>query len=153
MFYWMGLWPEPAYFLVQLSKTLTAVAGFITLFFFVLVAFANYFFILQLNIDKGGWKDDDGETYNYVEESIGNEYVDAFISMYLLSLGEFNSLDGYSGGFNIRSSWGMFIFATVILLLMFMNMVIAVMSEPFEDVKTSKVAYQLRQKIDFIVDF
>lgn len=36
---------------------------------------------------------------------------------------------------------------------MFMNMVIAVMSEPFEDVKNSKVAYQLQQQIDFIVDF
>ena len=47
----------------------------------------------------------------------------------------------------------MFIFATVILLLMFMNMVIAVMSEPFEDVKNAKVAYQLQQQIEFIVDF
>jgi hypothetical protein len=73
--------------------------------------------------------------------------------MYLLSLGEFNSMDGYSGGFNVKSSWAMFIFATVILLLMFMNMVIAVMSEPFEDVKNAKVAYQLQQQIEFIVDF
>ena len=47
----------------------------------------------------------------------------------------------------------MFLLATVILLLMFMNMVIAVMSEPFEDVKESKEAYQLQQQLDFIVDF
>ena len=60
MFYWMGLWPEPAYFLVQLSRTLIAVSGFITLFFFVLIAFANYFFILQQNLDEGGWVEDDG---------------------------------------------------------------------------------------------
>ena len=124
-------------------------SGFITLFVFVLIAFANYFFILQQNLDEGGWVDDENEhnpndSYNYVEESIGNPYLDAFISMYLLSLGEFNSMDGYSGGFNVKSSWAMFIFATVILLLMFMNMVIAVMSEPFEDVKQSKVAYQLQ---------
>lgn len=153
MFYWMGLWPEPAYFLVQLSKTLTAVTGFITLFFIVLIGFANYFFILQLNNPDGGWVDDDGSTYNYVEGSISNKYIDAFLSMYLLSLGEFNSMDGYSGGFNVNSCWFMFILATIILLLLFMNMVIAVMSEPFEDVKNSKVAYQLQQQIDFIVDF
>ena len=149
MFYWMGLWPEPAYFLVQLSKTITAVAGFITLFFFVLVAFANFFFILQQNLDEGGWLDTGDEhntsaAYNYLEAAIENKYADAFINMYLLSLGEFFSMDGYKGGHNQKSAWFMFLLASVILLLMFMNMVIAVMSEPFEDVKNSKVAYQLQ---------
>jgi hypothetical protein len=80
-----------------------------------------------------------------VEGSVGNKYMDALISMYLLALGEFNSMDGYTGGYNVKSSWFMFLLATVILLLLFMNMVIAVMSEPFEDVRSSKVAYQLQQ--------
>ena len=158
MFYWTGLWPEPAYFLVQLSKTITAVAGFITLFVFVLIAFANFFFILQQNLDEGGWVDDGDDhnpsaSYNYLESAIDNPYADAFINMYLLSLGEFFSMDGYNGGHNVKSAWFMFLLASVILLLMFMNMVIAVMSEPFEDVKNSKVAYQLQQQIEFIVDF
>jgi hypothetical protein len=61
MFYWMGLWPEPAYFLVQLSKTLVAVSGFLVLFIFVLIAFANYFFILQLNLSEGGWLNEDDQ--------------------------------------------------------------------------------------------
>jgi hypothetical protein len=154
MFYWMGLWPEPAYFLVQLSKTLPAVSGFIILFVIVLISFANYFFILQMNNPEGGWvNDDDGQNYNYVEQSIGNPYADAVISMYLVALGEFNSMDGYTGGYNVKSVWAMFLLATVILLLLFMNMVIAVMSEPFGDVQARKVGYQLQQQIDFIVDF
>ena len=140
MFYWMSLFEEPAYFVVQLYKTLFAVKGFVILFFIVLLSFATYFFVLQLNLRDGGWVEDEdsGESFNYVESSVGNSYMDAILSMYLLSLGEFNSLDGYSGGFNVRSAWGMFIFATIILLLLFLNMVIAVMSEPYEEVKERK---------------
>ena len=139
-FYWAGLFEEPAYFVVQLIKTMSAVKGFAALFVIVLFSFASYFFLLQLNLKDGGWVDGD-ESFNYVEETIGNSYLDAILSMYLLSLGEFHSMDGYSGGFNKISAWIMFIFATIILLLLFMNMIIAVMSEPFEEVKERKLSY------------
>jgi acyl-coenzyme A synthetase/AMP-(fatty) acid ligase len=79
--------------------------------------------------------------------------MDAVISMYLASLGEFNSSDGYVGGYNVKSAWMMFLLATVLLPLLFLNMLIAVMSEPFEEVKENRDALILKKKIEFIVTY
>lgn len=62
-------------------------------------------------------------------------------------------MDAYTGGFNVKSAWMMFLLATVVLLMLFLNMLIAVMSEPFEDVKENKDAYVLRKKVSFIVTY
>ena len=51
--------------------------------------------------------------------------------MYLLSLGEFAEMDGYSEGHDRQLAWLAFVFATIIVQLIFMNMLIAVMSTPF----------------------
>ena len=55
-----------------------------------------------MNVDAGGWIDENGNTItevNYVEETMGYKYIDSIISMYLLSLGEF-ATDGYNQGYN-----------------------------------------------------
>jgi hypothetical protein len=144
MFYWAALWDEPAYFIIQISRTVPAVKGFMAIYFMIIMAFANFYFILQLNVPEGGWEDPDGNTYNYVEKSIGNSYADAIISMYLASIGEFNSLGSYIGGYNVKSVWMMFLIGTVVLCMIFMNMLIGVMSEPFADVSDNRDSYVLR---------
>lgn len=115
---------------------------------FVIVgfAFSNFFLILQLNLDNN-----DEDAPNIVESSVGNSYIDAIISMYLLALGEFNT-DGYTSGNNPFAAWFMFIFATLILLLLFMNMLIAVMAEPFGDVAAAADLYKYKQQIEMIHD-
>ena len=97
-----------------------------------------------MNLKDGGWVDLDdpyNTQFNYVEPILDQEYFDAFLNMYLLSLGEFYSLDGYKSGYNAKSATLMFILATIFLLLLFMNMIIAVMSEPFEEVRENKLAH------------
>jgi hypothetical protein len=139
MFYWMKLFPSTAYFLTQLQETSKAVVGFLIMFMIVGFAFSNFFLILQLNLDI----DQDEDAPNIVEGLVGNKYIDAMISMYLIALGEF-STDGYTHGNNPWSAWFMFIFATIILLLLFMNMLIAVMAEPFGDVAGSADLYKYK---------
>ena len=46
LFYWTSLFDEPAYYVVQIFKTLTQVKYFAILFVIVLLSFASYFFIL-----------------------------------------------------------------------------------------------------------
>ena len=46
LFYWTSLFDEPAYYVVQIFKTLTQVKYFAILFVIVLFSFASYFFIL-----------------------------------------------------------------------------------------------------------
>ena len=110
--------------------------------------------VQPINESGGGFESSNGNTVsevNYVEETFGWPYFDALISMYLLSLGEF-ALDGYNEGYNRESAWIMFLLATVIIMLLFMNFVIAIMSEPFERVKEERVQYRYRHKLDLIVD-
>jgi len=51
----------------------------------------------------------------YVDDSMGHPFVDSIVSVYLLSLGEFASMDGYKDGVNRQSAWAMFLLATVIV--------------------------------------
>jgi hypothetical protein len=117
----------------------SSVRGFSLLFFFVLIAFANLFLILQLNtVDI----EDQGIEYEYVKESVGNRFLDALIQMYLFSLGEFSAIDGFAGGNDTNLAWLAFLISTFVLLLLFMNMVIAIMSEKFSEVGANKELYK-----------
>jgi hypothetical protein len=131
MFYWMKLYSGPAYFLIQLQETVIAVAGFAVMYAVVLLGFANFFHIIQMNVPEDA-------DFNYVEPNFGIPFVDSIVDMALLSIGEFASMDGYSEGHNPLSAWVMFCSALVIMLLLFMNMLIAVMAVPFAAVEENR---------------
>ena len=59
---------------------------------------------------------------------MGYTVVDAILGTYLISLGEFASMDGYSQGPNKISAWFMFFTSTFLLLIVFMNMLIVIVS-------------------------
>jgi hypothetical protein len=46
MFYWASLWDGPAYFIIQISKTIPAVYGFMVVYTMIILSFANFYFIL-----------------------------------------------------------------------------------------------------------
>ena len=50
--------------------------------------------------------------------------------MYLLALGEFD-MDGFKEGPNVYFAWFFFLLATFLVLVVFMNMLIAMMGETF----------------------
>lgn len=61
--------------------------------------------------------------------------IDSLIGVYLIALGEFASMDSYSSGPNKISAWLMFMSATFLLLIVFMNMLIVIVSQTFETVE------------------
>jgi hypothetical protein len=70
--------------------TLEAVIGFFILYSVAIFAFANFFYVLNYNVPKGGFKDGN----SFIQKYTGNNMVDSIIDMYMLSLGEFN-YEGY----------------------------------------------------------
>jgi hypothetical protein len=90
----------------------------------IILAFANFFLIINLNMQD---REDD---LVYVDSYLGIPSLDAIISAYFMGIGEF-SLDGYSDGPNKYSAWGMFLLATFLICVVFMNMLIAIMGETF----------------------
>jgi energy-converting hydrogenase Eha subunit H len=111
-FYWGKIFDSPAYFVVQLGQTVYAVAGFSVMLLICILAFTNFFLVIQKNkketeiqFDEIQEKDINVDIAPYVTDYIGTifgelgaEIFNAFISMYLLSLGEFGELDGYMEG-------------------------------------------------------
>jgi hypothetical protein len=90
----------------------------------IVMAFANFFLIINLNMQGR----EDGLVY--VNSYLGIQSLDAIISAYFMGLGEF-AYDGYSDGPNKYSAWAMFLLATFLTCVVFMNMLIAIMGETF----------------------
>ena len=86
VFYWMRLFRNSGYYITLILETINDIKIFMGLVGLILVAFANVFFLLQLNVKKGG--------EDIVKEYYGNQIVDSLIAMYLLALGDFN-YDGF----------------------------------------------------------
>lgn len=71
--------------------------------------------------------------------------------MYLLSLGEFD-MDGYKEGPNVAFAWFFFILATFVILVVFMNMLIAMMGETFGNVQLIQEETALLEQVQLIED-
>lgn len=129
-FYWGKLHQKPAYFIVQLYETVIEMRGFMAMLILVIVAFANFYMIIQKNknflvfdpevpsdlvLEDGCEVEEEEAPAGYVSSNIGNEFMDAMLSMYLLSLGEFAELEGYSEGHDRQLAWLMFFIGTIIV--------------------------------------
>ena len=93
-----------------------------------LMSFANVIFILNLNREENGCGDSE-ECGPIYENLVGVPPIDALIHSYLTGLGEFGK-DNYSME-NAWTVWVMFILATLIVQLVFMNLLIAIMGDSF----------------------
>lgn len=124
MFYWMRLFESTAYYVTLIVQTITDCMTFMLMILIILLAFGNFFMVINQNMDGR----EDGVVY--VNEYLGFKPVDALISAYFMGLGEF-AYDGYSLGPNKYSAWSMFLLATFLTCVVFMNMLIAIMGETF----------------------
>ena len=95
-----------------------------------------------------GAKDSD---YHYVDSYVGVTVIDSLISTYLLALGEFD-LDGYKEGPDVYIAWFFFVMATYLILIVFMNMLIAIMGETFSQVQSIQEESALLEQVQLIED-
>ena len=122
LFYWMRLFKPFSAFIRMITEIIKDIQVFMVMLIIALGAFANIVFILNLN------RIDSGSPVIY-DSLIGFAPLDAVIHAYLMGLGDFNK-DNYSEG-DAQVVWIMFILATIIVSLIFMNLLIAIMGESF----------------------
>lgn len=141
-FYWMRLFKSTAYFITLIRQTIWDIKVFFFIVLLIQLAFANFFFIINNNTPqneayKTKWeatKDPEDNEFHYVNDFSKHPVLDSVIAIWLIGLGEFDLDDSYGEGPNVVLVWLMFIFATLLILIIFMNMLIAIMSATFEDV-------------------
>jgi len=156
LFYWMRIFSTLAYFSSLILRTLYDIFAFGVMINIILFAFANYFYILNINaIASGPTPTPEDQTlpgYRYVEEYTNHNAFDALISSYLIMLGEFNT-DDYSKGPDHDVAWVFFLLATFLCLVIFMNMMIAIMGNTYSTLLGDWEAVALHEQIKMIEDF
>lgn len=122
LFYWMRLFKAFSAFIRIITTIIADVQVFLVMLLMCLSAFANVLLILDDNRVNANQS-------MIVESYIGIAPIDALLHAYLTGLGEFG-MDNYSDG-DKYFTWIMFLFATLLVQLIFMNMLIAIMSDSF----------------------
>lgn len=144
MFYWMRLFKKYAYFITLLSSTISDIKVFLIMLFLVIASYANFFFILNFNtpmndkytINEGSdpidnsLNSNDPRFYFYVKRYVHSPLWSALINVYLIALGDFET-EGYGRGYYKWFAWFFFLKSTFIVLVVFMNLLIAIMGDSF----------------------
>ena len=98
----------------------------------IVISFANFFFILNINLNDITNGDD-----TYIPQYTGDfPFINSFLTAYFICIGLFD-VGSFNKGTDALYIWIMFILATFINLLVFMNMLIAIMSKTFDDVMSN----------------
>jgi len=110
-------------------RTITDSSSFVIMLFIVLFAFANFNYIIQLNIQGPEYKDDTYVT-EYVE---GWDIFNSVLAQYMIATGQFEA-GGIGHGPSMIAAWFGFIGASYTLTIVFMNLLIAIMGNTFGEV-------------------
>ena len=149
VFYWMRLFSSLAYYVKLIQATLSDSMPFMVMVALIVFAFGNYFVVIDHNL-KG--LDDEGNPKSYFTSWFGNEIPDVLVMVYLLgALGDFDPAIFTEGTDNI-AAMSMFLLATFIIMVVFMNMLIAIMGDTFGQVLEKSVETGIREQIVLISD-
>lgn len=133
VFYWMRLFSALAYYVKLIQQTISDSLYFMLMVFLIILSFANFFYVIDRNI-KGTV---DGRYYDQYTSvgDVDNSIIDVIISVYMMgALGDFDSAR-YRVGYDRYFAMAMFLLATFIICVVFMNMLIAIMGETFGQVQ------------------
>lgn len=154
MFYWLRLFTQTAYFIKLIMRTIYDLRHFLVLILIIMSSFVTMFFVFQQNIKAQTFYDDNGKQIEkrYIDEYTGQELIDSFIAIYLITVGDFYT-ENYKESPNNIIIWPMFLLCNFLMAIVFMNMLIAIMGQTFGEIQAVKVESDLEQKIELMKDY
>ena len=72
--------------------------------------------------------------------------------MYMLALGDMH-FSGFSKGYDVEVTWLFFILATLLILIVFMNVLIAIMGNTFSEVSSLSEQSALKEQLNIMCDY
>lgn len=153
VFYWMRLFKEPAFFMNLLTNTLGDIVPFMLMISILIMMFSNIIYILNL-VDQSASDEQEALQRPVYAQIFSPDYVNAVMHMYILAVGDYDT-DGFDGKGTINKFflWIVFIGATFMIQVTFMNMLIAIMSNTFEEVMEKKHQSAIEERIILLNDF
>ena len=127
MFQWMRLFKQTAHFITLIAQIFVDVGTFNFMMLVVMAAFGNFYYVLNNNTPNTSGN-------HYVGKYTHIRYLDALIQMYIFALGELD-LDAEKSGPNHIVGFILFCLSTFVLFVIFMNLLIAIIQDTYNDVK------------------
>jgi hypothetical protein len=90
------------------------------------MAFANFYYVIDM-----------GDKAQYVGAYTSNNVVNVLMEMYFISIGNSNTAN-YSQGENSGIIWTFFILASFIIVIVFMNLLISILSNTLDAVNDAR---------------
>ena len=126
VFYWFRLFSSYAYYVRLIMRTIWDSRRFMILVLVILTSFGNFIYVADVNNYKTG--------VDYAGTYFKIPFLDAIISVYDFgALGDINE-GPYLLGYESKSMMFMFVLATFVIAVVFMNMLIAIMANTFAEV-------------------
>lgn len=160
----MKLFKATSFFINLLNRTFSDknFKAFTIMMIILICTFSNVVYIFNKTRgvrEKDGefwkdYKDYDGEgTINdeIFTKDVPSDFLNSFFFSYKLSLGEFDT-EGFRGE-NEMFLWAIFIAATFLLQITFLNMLIAIMANTFYEVLANQQTATMRERIEILSDF
>ena len=122
--------------------TLYDIWDFLQLIILAMVSFGVPLMILQLNSPEGS---------DLIESEFNSSPVNMFLSQYILLLGNWE-VEAYADNPNTALCYIFFFLATLSLQIMLMNMLIAIMTDPYEKVIENKSINGIMTKLELMSD-
>jgi hypothetical protein len=146
VFYWMRIFTSLAYYVNLIVQTISDSSYFMVMVMIIICAFANFFYVLNINFVANNID------HSYFDTYYGFMPVDAILSIYELGvLGNYD-VTVYREGYDKAEANIMFFIATFIITVVFMNMLIAIMSDTFAQVQEVAEERGLNEQVVLIDD-
>ena len=141
---WCKLFGPTSFFVRLILETISDIKYFMIIFVVALMMFGMPMYILQLNRTQDN---------AIVSEVFGNFWLlNAFYNQYMLALGEFD-FDNYEAGPQTYLCYLLFLSATFMTQITFLNMLIALMGDTFAKVMEQKEQFGLQTKLQIMSDY
>jgi hypothetical protein len=146
-FYWMRFFDHTAHYVRLILDAMNEIKYFFVLFVIVLITFGLPIFVFSM--DSYGVDSDDQLIIKAIPES---RFLNTVIHMYMLALGEFETMTQYRGE-NPRRIWGLFVVSTFVVQITFLNVLIAIMGDVYQKVMSNRKQARLREKMQIYADY
>ena len=143
MLKWTHLSEDVSFYVSLIERTWRDIQTFSLLIILLLLYIGSAMSMLQQNSEY------QSQENSVIEKVSGFFLFDAILNQYLMLLGEFH-MDGFKEHSDIVLCYTIFLAATFIGQIMFLNMLIAIMSDSYELAMDKRPTHSLKNKMDIM---
>ena len=142
---WLRLFDGTAFYIFLIEITVRDIGSFLIIMLISYMMYGTAFYLLNLNRSED----------SALIAELAPFYawpLNVFVNQYALSLGEFD-LDTFGEGPNTIWCYGYFVVASFMIIIIFLNMLIAIMADSFSQAIEQRQLNGIKEKLSIMSDY